>query len=425
MPLDGGAQSVRGERPRFEPAPALSGPLARFDVARQPALGVLEARGEHGAPFDQSRHLDLEVPAQHRHVRPALLEPTDALRRPRPSGPRPPPRRPRARAGSRVNDASSAPSRSRRSAIAARWRSASARSWPTDSTSDSTRLAGHLEPLALVLEPVPPGAPCRVASAAAPAARARAWSAKLTARSAASAAIVGLDGGLAGQRGQRVGAGADHPARRGEPVAVGADHRDVGTIEGHFHRPGPVAAHHHHASEKRSSTPATAGTRGRTCRATASPAAGADAARCRGGRGSPTTRHAPTWRRARCPPPPVRAVSASTARAAADTVDHDGTQRRTDGGLEGGDPAVVDVDEIPQDPEHAGRPRPAPRRRAGALIGTWRANASARASRPVTLALGGAQRLLGVTQTAARPRRRRGDAPRPAGPDPGARGPAV
>ena len=86
----------------------------------------------------------------------------------------------------------------------------------------------------------------------------------------------------------------------------------------------------------------------------------------------------------------------------AGTVDHDGTQRRTDGRLEGGDPAVVDVDEIGEDTEHPGHPAQHLGPGAGALIVHLAGQRLGARLEAVPLALGGAQRLLGVAQTLLR-----------------------
>ena len=419
-------QSIGGQRARLEPPAALPGALARFDVACQPALGVLETRRQHGAPLDQPRHLDLEVPAQHRHVRTALLEASARLVGRRQTDPR---RRPRSASSSGRLSRQRRQLRPVALETLGHGRRVGVRPRPAPDPRARPRTALGSGP------PPAPGAGPRarsawrvvsLASARAAAARARAWSKKLDARSAASAAISASTAAwLARVASAWAPARTTHPDEEKRSPSV-LTTVTSGRSSATSTASGPVAAHHHHAraggGRARPTPPAPGAARGAAAgrhRRTTSSGRGHVGPR---GLARPCTRPRRTHRRGGEHGPHhlpfVQRGEHGARRAGA--LDHDGAQGRAHGRFEGGDPAVVDVDEISEDPEHAGHLAEHLGVGPGALVGHLARQRLGARLEPVTLTLGAAQRVLGVAAGRAPPRRRpRRQLPRPVGPDRG------
>ena len=397
--LDRRAQPIGGERARLEPAAALARPAraprrcpaSRRSVSSSRALSTARRSTRPATLTSRSRRstatCDRRSSRRRRASSAAASRPAAAVGR-------------GFELGQALAQATRARRRRARGARPARPGADRPRPAPgrTSSSSDSTRRAGRLEPLALVLGPLDLARRVVGLGRRGPRPRARASSAKLDARSAASAAISASTRGLAGQGGQRVGAGpTTHPDGR-EPVAVGADHRELGTLERHVDRRGPVAAHSHHAvraagrarrpppapgaarGARRSSAPLGRGRRGRPTRRSDGP--------CTHRRGGEHGPHHLTL---------VQCGEHGARRAGA--LDHDGAQGRPDGRLEGRHPPVVDVDEVLRGPRARRAASPSTSAPGPALSSaTWSGQRLGARLEAVTLALGAAQRLLGVAQ---------------------------
>ena len=339
-----------GQRARLEPAAAFPGTLPCFDIPGQAALGVLEPRGEHGAPLGQAGHLDLEVPAQHRHMRPTVLEPTTGLVRGRQPA--------RSRRGHGLQFGQTLAEQGELHAVAL---DALGQPGPVPGSLrpfllDERELGPDpavrgLEPLGLVVGPVHVSSgvsrldrrPRRVRprplhETRRPLGRCR--------------GALGLCRGLACQGRQCVGPRTDHPSARREAVALGAHDRHVGSFEGYLHRPRPVALHTGDAEEEAIENNGDGGHPG-----TYVPAEKL----CAGGQGragsyrrGPVTHRPFTHRRGGEHGPHYLTFVQGGQHGARriDPLYHHGSQSRPDRGLEGGHPSIIDVNQVHQRPQH-------------------------------------------------------------------------
>ncbi len=384
------AQSVCGERPRLESATTLSRLLARRDVAGEPPLGVFEPGTQHRAPLHEARHLDLEVPAQHRHVRPAFLESPASL-----VGGGQPARR-RGGVGFELGQALAQGLELRPVTLEAFGQCGPVPIGLGPLLAHQLELgldagAGRLQALALVLGPL--RLPDEVVGLGHRGDGALTGLVGEARRSPGClCSHLGLDGRLAGEGGQRVRSGPHHPPGRGEAVALGAHHRQVGPLEGDLDGPRPVTAYPHHALQQPVEDAGDGGQSGtHVAPHGLGTVDGPSLERPGAGRGLGARRcgeHGPHH---------VLVVEQGERGARRGGALHDnGAQRRPDRRLEGCHPAVVDIDEVLQDSEDAGGLTEDVRAGPGAFIGHLSGQRLGARFESVTLPLGAPQHVLAV-----------------------------